>query len=104
MDNVKDTIPQDTIDTWIEYKSSLEKREKKKKEQLKDKYELYLSFAFSIAELLYKKYTVEKVYLIGSLLDFTWFHKHSDIDIAVKGLDPMKYFQAFIGIGAKELD
>jgi predicted nucleotidyltransferase len=31
-------------------------------------------------------------------LDITWFHKFSDIDIAVEGLDPAKYFQAYLQI------
>lgn len=83
---------------WLGYKQGLEKRNREKKEQLKKKFNLYLSYVEKVASMLYQDFNVKKVYLIGSLLDFNWFHKYSDIDIAVEGLDPGEYFQAYLRI------
>jgi len=46
------------------------------------------SAAFECAQVLVKKYKVQKVYLIGSLTKGGTFHQGSDIDLVVKGLRP----------------
>jgi predicted nucleotidyltransferase len=46
------------------------------------------------AELLAKKFGAKRVYLFGSAKDTEAFHKRSDIDLAVEGLSPQKYFTA----------
>ena len=95
---MKDTISEETRKEWFGYKSSLEKRDLAKKQELRDQYTRYLSLANKIAASLYQDFFVQHVYLIGSLLDFDWFHKSSDIDIAVEGLNPTLYFKAFIEV------
>jgi predicted nucleotidyltransferase len=35
-----------------------------------------------------------KIYLFGSTLRLKGFHSHSDIDLAVDGIDPKRYFSA----------
>ncbi len=47
-----------------------------------------------IIEIL-KKYDVEKIILFGSICQREDFHKHSDIDIAVVGLQDQLFFKAF---------
>jgi predicted nucleotidyltransferase len=47
-----------------------------------------------IIEIL-KKYDVEKIILFGSICQREDFHKHSDIDIAVVGLQDQFFFKAF---------
>ena len=42
-----------------------------------------------------KKYEVKEIILFGSLTTINQFNYHSDIDIAVKGLDPGKFFKAY---------
>ena len=42
-----------------------------------------------------KKYHVKKIILFGSLVDINHFRLHSDIDIAVEGLDPKRFFEAY---------
>ena len=83
---------------WLGYKQGLDKRSREKKEQLKQKFNLYLSYVEKVASMLYQDFHVKKVYLIGSLVDFNRFHQYSDIDIAVEGLDPREYFQAYLRI------
>ena len=46
------------------------------------------------AHLLYEKYGVRRVYLIGSLTDPEVFHDKSDIDLVVEGLPAHLYFKA----------
>jgi len=94
----KVTYTKQEVDEWLAFKQGFKKREQVKKEQLQKKYQMYLLFAQAIAERLYQEFKVEKVYLIGSLLDFDWFHRQSDIDIAVEGLDSKEYFKAFLMI------
>jgi predicted nucleotidyltransferase len=48
-----------------------------------------------IAETLRRSYGAGiRVYLFGSVLDRDSFHLGSDLDIAVEGLDPKKYWSA----------
>jgi len=44
--------------------------------------------------ILYDKYKVSRVYLIGSLAHPEDFHERSDIDLAVEGLPSHLYFKA----------
>ncbi len=53
-----------------------------------------LNVASAAAKILYSKYKVKEVYLLGSLRDEEKFHIHSDIDLAVKGLSSSSYFTA----------
>ena len=46
------------------------------------------------ARILYEKYGVQKVYLVGSLAEPKAFHDRSDIDLVVEGLPPRLYFKA----------
>jgi predicted nucleotidyltransferase len=83
---------------WSEYRYYLDQSEHEKKDLLKKKFQDFLLMTEMIASMLYKKFSVQKVFLIGSLLDFDWFHDHSDIDIVVEGLDPKQYFKAWLEI------
>jgi predicted nucleotidyltransferase len=46
-----------------------------------------------VIELLIDRFQVSKIILFGSLAKGT-FHQDSDIDLAVAGIEPSKYFQA----------
>lgn len=58
-------------------------------------YERGLELAQEAAHLLQTKYYVDDVFLIGSLLHPGQFTSHSDIDLAVSGLDRDLYFRAW---------
>lgn len=50
--------------------------------------------ALAIAEMLADRFEVEAVYLIGSALDDERFDETSDLDLAVRGLNPLRYWEA----------
>ncbi|MDD4029539.1 MAG: hypothetical protein PHX86_07530 [Caldisericia bacterium] len=52
---------------WSEYRYYLDQREREKKDLLKKKFQDYLLMTKMIASMLYKKFSVQKVFLIGSL-------------------------------------
>jgi len=49
--------------------------------------------AHKCTSILYKKYGVSKVYLIGSLAKPEDFHERSDIDLVVEGIPSRLYFK-----------
>lgn len=52
--------------------------------------------AGKIIQCIITKYSPQKVYQWGSLLNFDRFNKYSDIDIAIEGItDPETYYQLF---------
>ncbi len=72
------------------YESGWLKRRKEKEANLKQKHKLALKKAKTIARLLKNKYGIQKVVLFGSLVNDK-FWEHSDIDIAVYGMDVERY-------------
>jgi predicted nucleotidyltransferase len=46
------------------------------------------------AEILRAEFGVQRVILFGSLATGSWFHRRSDIDLAVEGLDATDYWRA----------
>jgi predicted nucleotidyltransferase len=51
--------------------------------------------AEALAKTLGKRYGADKVVLFGSVLDGDRFHEGSDIDLAVRGLRPERFFTAW---------
>ena len=47
-----------------------------------------------MGRILVDEFAAERVYLVGSLLKTESFGTHSDIDLVVVGLDPVRYFRA----------
>lgn len=74
--------------------SGWERRLKVEKERRRRRAREGALAARKCACLLYEKYGVYKVYLIGSLLEPEAFHDRSDIDLVVEGLPPRFYFKA----------
>lgn len=50
------------------------------------------------ARILIEEFKAQKVYLVGSTASGAFFHKRSDVDLAVGGLAPKKYFSALAKI------
>lgn len=72
------------------YKSGWIKRQKEKEDALKLKHELALKKAREMARVLKNKYGIKKVVLFGSAVNGK-FWEHSDLDIAVYGMDEGQY-------------
>lgn len=53
-----------------------------------------LEAADRLTRLLAEHFGVRKVFLFGSLAKIEGLHEHSDIDLAVEGLPPDRYFEA----------
>ncbi len=77
-----------------EYQKFLKEREKKEKEYLLQRYQEAWLVAKEAAKLLYNKYQAKKIVVFGSLRDPVYFNKWSDIDLAVWGIAPDRYFKA----------
>jgi len=84
----------DTSDSMEEYSKYWRKKIKKKKEKLEERKELLKNLAQKCSNLLKKEFNVKKVYLVGSLTREFKIHEHSDIDLAVIGLQDKDYFKA----------
>lgn len=57
--------------------------------------EQLLAHVRDAAAALKARFGVKKVILFGSLADTTWFASDSDVDLAVEGLPPSDFWQAW---------
>jgi predicted nucleotidyltransferase len=60
----------------------------------KNRYVRAKATALRLADILAGRYRARRIILIGSLTNEDRFDLHSDIDIAVEGLDSESYFRA----------
>ncbi len=56
------------------------------------------------AKLLRDRYGARHVILFGSLVGDGYFHQHSDIDLAVEGIDEVQYYRAVADLLALDPD
>lgn len=77
---------------------------KKNEKALNKRYESAWDDIKKIAKMLKEKYGAEKVIVFGSLLNKKRFHKRSDIDLAVKGIDDELFYEAYGKIIGKYTD
>ena len=82
------------MDAAGDYVARWERRIKADQERRHRRAREALVAARKCARLLYEKYGVHRVYLVGSLLEPEAFHDRSDIDLVVEGLPPRRYFRA----------
>lgn len=82
------------MDTSGDYVAGWDRRLKADKERRHRRAREAVAAAHKCAHLLYEKYGVHKVYLVGSLTEPEAFHDRSDIDLVVEGLPPELYFKA----------
>jgi predicted nucleotidyltransferase len=76
------------------YVEAWKARAKNEREALVARFKFARSAADRAAKLLVEDFGAQRVYLFGSLLDEEKFMIHSDVDLAVEGLDPGLYFRA----------
>lgn len=62
--------------------------------QIQQRYQRGWQVAHEGAKLLKQNFGAKRVVVFGSLLDASRIHLHSDIDLAVWGMDPKLYFKA----------
>ncbi len=78
----------------LKYKIYWKEKAKKEKEKMEHRRKSMISAIKKCASILKEKYNVKKIILFGSLSRERIIDEHSDIDIAVVGLDNKKYFEA----------
>ena len=79
---------------YSKYKKGWDRREAKEKKEAEKERKEALRSAKYVSEILAKQFNVNKVILFGSALQPGYFTRHSDIDIAVAGLEKTRYFEA----------
>lgn len=72
------------------YVSGWLKRKKEKEKQLEERHKLAMEKVVQISHILKNKYQINRVILFGSLAE-NKFYEHSDIDLAVFGLNENNY-------------
>ena len=58
------------------------------------------SEARRVAHMLVHEFGASRVYLFGSLVQDDRFHERSDIDLAVEGIAPERFFKVWAAVGA----
>jgi predicted nucleotidyltransferase len=76
------------------YKATAQRRKEKEEKQLSERYHHAWEIARKGAELLKKQFKAKEVILFGSLIRKELFHRKSDVDLAVQGLDKKFYYRA----------
>ncbi|NJL59682.1 MAG: nucleotidyltransferase domain-containing protein [Desulfobacteraceae bacterium] len=77
-----------------EYRRTARKKQMKIRFETDQRRANALGVARKASELLKTTYRVKQVFLFGSLSRDGVFDDHSDIDLAVEGLDEQKYYKA----------
>jgi len=86
------------------YSETAQRRSEKEKKELEDRRKKAWNVALYAAEFLRKDFKASQVMLFGSLVQNYWFSNSSDIDIAVWGIDGLKYFKAVAQVQDISLD
>jgi predicted nucleotidyltransferase len=76
------------------YRRSAQARHEAQRAQLDARRQRARQVAQQAAARLKQEFAVDKVALFGSVVQPALFHIHSDIDLAVWGLDERRYFRA----------
>ncbi len=76
------------------YKATAERRWKREQQELSLSYSQKWVLAKKAAELLKRKFGARRVVVFGSMTQKELYHLHSDLDIAVWGLDEKKFHRA----------
>jgi predicted nucleotidyltransferase len=83
-----------TNEAYLAYLPQIKKRWENEPKIWQQNRQLAWEAARQIAVMLRKHYAVSQVILFGSLPEKGRFDQHSDIDLAVTGLDPALFYQA----------
>lgn len=78
--------------------AAIESRKQMSDAQSKERWLQARRVAQEAAQLLREEFEAEKVLLFGSLLHRSWFTVWSDIDLAVRGVPPDRFFSAVAAV------
>lgn len=89
------------MDAYSSYIEAWQKRLRQEQEALDQAAQQAREQAQVCAKALVEEYGAERVYLIGSLARGSGFHSRSDIDLAVAGIAPERYFAVLADIAER---
>jgi predicted nucleotidyltransferase len=98
------TVSQLTPDELASYKRIKFNIAKEKQKNIYNKHLKAKQVAKQIANLLYKEYDANKVFLFGSVTKPEFFNEFSDIDIAVIGIPDNLFFAAAAAVSEISYD
>ena len=87
-------IPAPTAQQLDAYRRTMRRRAAQTAERRARRREAAWTVAREAAELLRSRYGARRVLVFGSLPEGTHFGEHSDIDLAVEGIDPGEHYAA----------
>jgi predicted nucleotidyltransferase len=87
-------MPQMTPERMALYRASAQQREQALCQQVDERFDSAWRVAREAAVLLKTEFGVEQVVAFGSLVDRSFFHVRSDVDLAVWGLAEKVYYRA----------
>ena len=82
-----------TPEKWAEYREGARQRWAQRQRALAERRERATAAARKAAEMLKEEFGATRVVLFGSLAREGPFDMHSDVDLAVWGLDPRVYYR-----------
>jgi uncharacterized protein len=88
-------MPQSISDQQMAvYRATAQQQAQARQQALQLKHQRAWEIAQQAAHVLKQQYGVQKVAVFGSMVKGDRVHEHSDLDLAVWGLDPSVYYQA----------
>lgn len=78
--------------------NAIEKRRNAHRRELEERWRLTQHIARQAAKILHEEYQAERVVLFGSGAKRSWFTLWSDIDLAVWGIPPKKFYAAVAAV------
>lgn len=76
------------------YRETARRRRQQKEQALARRYERAWAVARQASQILKAQFGAERVAAFGSLLSAKRFHQHSDVDLAVWGVDEKLFYRA----------
>lgn len=77
------------------YLEQWNKRARRERKEIAQQQQQAMELADQCAMELQDRFNVLQVYLFGSLARGDGFHKNTDLDLAIEGLDPEAYWDAY---------
>lgn len=76
------------------YRAAAAQRQAEQRQRIAERYQRAQQVAQEASDILKHEFGASKVVLFGSVLQLSQFHAHSDVDLAVWGLDERRYYRA----------
>ncbi|MBF0449510.1 MAG: nucleotidyltransferase domain-containing protein [Candidatus Magnetomorum sp.] len=86
------------------YRKTARIRHVEEQNQIRKRYQKAWDTVYQLSGILKEEFGVTEIFVFGSLRHFDLFHDHSDIDIAVKGINEKEYYHAVARVMTAEFN